>query len=78
MSYKFFQNLKCEYFPYRTGIDKADFNCLFCYFPFYFLDDCGGKCKYLKGLKVCTDFNYIRNRDNYQNIIDKLRKVLRK
>lgn len=54
MSYKFFQNRKCPYFPCHD-IDEDRMNCLFCYCPLYALKDkCGGDFIYLKnGIKSC-------------------------
>lgn len=47
--FKFYQNNQCEYFPCHN-IEKSeekDFNCLFCYYPLYLIEDCGGNYKYL-------------------------------
>ena len=56
MSYKFFQNKACEYFPCHD-IDEDKMNCLFCYCPLYALQDkCGGKPKFLEnGIKSCEN-----------------------
>lgn len=54
MSYKFFQNTECPYFPcHDISVDKM--NCLFCYCPLYALgDQCGGDFIYLdNGIKSC-------------------------
>ena len=32
-----------------------DFNCMFCYCPLYFLEDCGGNYTYIKGIKDCSN-----------------------
>ena len=55
MSYKYFQNRECEYFPCHS-CDGEDFNCLFCYCPLYCLADrCGGHFTYTpEGLKDCS------------------------
>ena len=37
---KFFKNIDCEYYPCHKNIDEI--NCLFCYCPLYFFDNCGG------------------------------------
>ena len=54
MSYKFFQNKACPYFPCHD-IDEDEMNCLFCYCPLYVLrDECGGDFIYLdNGIKSC-------------------------
>lgn len=53
----FFQNLKCPHFPCHTGVDKTEFNCLFCYCPLYALgSECGGNFVYTKkGYKNCVN-----------------------
>ncbi|MCL2177308.1 MAG: cysteine-rich small domain-containing protein [Firmicutes bacterium] len=64
MSYKFFQNRACEFFPCHEvkevdlGIDFGgsleNFNCLFCFCPLYNLKDecgnytCGGEFKLIQ------------------------------
>ena len=51
MSFKFFQNKKCEYFPCHQT-DKI--NCLFCFCPLYNYD-CGGDYIVLdNGIKDCS------------------------
>lgn len=61
----FITNTECPYFPCHTGIDPADFNCLFCFCPLYMLGpECGGNFRYnAKGAKVCTDCNLPHRRD---------------
>ena len=55
MSYRYFQNRDCEFFPCHSS-DGEDFNCLFCYCPLYALGDrCGGNYRYLEnGIKDCS------------------------
>lgn len=53
-SYKFFQNRACQYFPCHKGADCESFNCLFCYCPLYFLEECGGDAMWREGFKDCT------------------------
>lgn len=56
MSYKFFQNKECEYFPCHD-VEEDNFNCMFCYCPMYFLK-CPGKFTLLpdnrKDCSKCT------------------------
>lgn len=52
-SYKFFQNRACIYFPCHEGVREEDFNCLFCYCPLYFMEDCGGNFEDKGGIKSC-------------------------
>lgn len=72
MSYQFFQNSECEYFPcHKISKDREnDFNCLFCYCPLHHLDDCGGSFVILQnGWKDCTsctkphfEYDYIQTK----------------
>ena len=73
MSYRFFNNNKCEYFPCHKTNDPENFNCLFCYCPLYALKDkCGGNFRYTeKGIKDCTNCTLPHKRDNYDYIIGK-------
>ena len=75
MSYKYFQNKECEYFPCHKVDEnkKCEFNCLFCFCPLYCMEDCGGNYKILpSGLKDCT--SCILPHYNYDYIIKKLMK----
>ncbi len=56
MSYKFYQNRDCEFFPCHK-IDEDKMNCLFCYCPLYALKDkCGGNPTFLgNGVKSCEN-----------------------
>ena len=54
-SYRFFANTACVYRPCHEVDDVEDFNCLFCYCPLYFLEDCGGNNKNNNGIKDCSD-----------------------
>ncbi len=73
MSYKFFQNRECEYFPcHKIRKEKeADFNCLFCYCPLHHRSDCGGQYTILEnGWKDCSSCT--RPHFNYEKILDKI------
>ena len=65
MSYKYFQNKECEFFPCHKIEDQ---NCLFCFCPLYSLE-CGGDFILEKGVKYCDRcvFNHIP--ENYDMII---------
>lgn len=78
MSYKFFNNNKCEYFPCHKTNDLENFNCLFCYCPLYALKDkCGGNFRYTeKGIKDCTNCTLPHKRDNYDYIIGKFQEIV--
>ena len=74
-SYRFFENKECEYFPCHQGLEN--FNCLFCYCPMYWKDDCPGNPQYIekngKPLKVCTDCTFPHQPQNYEAIIECLK-----
>ena len=75
-SYRFFENKECQYFPCHEEI--TDFNCLFCYCPLYRLEHCPGKPQYLEkngaAIKVCTDCTFPHKPENYDTIIELLKK----
>ena len=77
MSYKFFSNTKCEYFPCHKTNDPENFNCLFCYCPLYALKDkCGGNFSYTeKGIKNCTNCTLTHQRKNYDYVIGKFKEI---
>lgn len=68
--YRQVQNRLCEYFPCHSGIDEAEFNCMFCYCPLYGLKDaCGGHFHYLEnGVKDCSQCGLPHQRDGYNHI----------
>ena len=78
MSYKYFDNKECEYFPCHKGANSDNFNCLFCYCPLYALgEECGGNTTYLEnGVKDCSNCTFPHNKDNYNKIMEKLGKVV--
>ena len=78
MSYRFFNNNKCEYFPCHKTNEPENFNCLFCYCPLYALKDkCGGNFRYTeKGIKDCTNCTLPHKRDNYDYIIGKFQEIV--
>jgi Zn-finger protein len=73
MSYKHFQNTKCEYFPCHKHVNDNQFNCLFCYCPLYTFDNCGGSYDILSnGWKDCSKCTIPHNKDMYDYIVNKL------
>lgn len=76
-SHQFFENRECRYFPCHSGL--TDFNCLFCYCPLYPLEECEGNPRYVekegKRIKVCTDCTFPHQSENYERILEALRKV---
>lgn len=70
-SSSYFSNKACKYYPCHKGIDNM--NCLFCYCPMYFLDECLGNPTYIekegKKIKVCTNCVFPHKRENYDIIM---------
>lgn len=74
-SYRFFCNQDCQYFPCHKTEKPDEFNCLFCFCPLYFFDDCGGRFTVLEsGVKDCTNCLIPHNPKGYDHILKKLRK----
>lgn len=71
MSYKFFQNKECEYFPCHPTEHLEDFNCLFCFCPLYSNGEmCGGNFSILSnGVKDCSRCIFPHKRENYDRVI---------
>ena len=67
----FFRNVDCAYFPCHPGVDKAAFNCLFCYCPLYALGpDCGGDYAYTAtGVKDCSGCTRLHQGDGGVRIV---------
>lgn len=78
MSYKFFSNTECEYFPCHKTNDLENFNCLFCYCPLYALKDkCGGNFKYTeKGIKDCSNCTLPHKRNNFEYLVNKFQEIV--
>ena len=73
-SSRFFRNTACAYFPCHAGADPETFNCLFCYCPLYFLEDCGGTWRDLHGIKDCTACLRPHRPEGYDEILTRLRR----
>lgn len=54
-SYRFYTNKECKYFPCHKVENTESYNCMFCYCPLYFLEECGGKHENKYGIKDCTN-----------------------
>ncbi len=54
-SYRFYNNKDCQYLPCHNVKDENKFNCMFCYCPLYFMEECGGNHKDNNGVKDCSD-----------------------
>lgn len=81
MSYKFFQNTECPYFPCHKGVKKEEFNCLFCYCPLYALGrECGGNFAYLdSGIKSCMGCSKVhKSEQSYEHVMSKIGLLIEK
>ena len=77
MSYRFFRNTDCEYFPCHKGADQEKFNCLFCFCPLYALgENCGGNFRYTEeGLKDCSNCRFPHIPENYESICSRFSEI---
>ncbi len=74
MSYRYFENKDCEYYPCHK---TKKLNCLFCFCPLYFLD-CEGNFKMIEAedgsiIKDCSNCTIPHCRDGYDYVIKKLK-----
>ncbi len=77
--FKFFSNVKCEYFPCHETDDLASFNCLFCFCPAYALgDQCGGDFRYDNedGIKDCSDCMIPHQKDSYEFMTERAKMII--
>ena len=72
MSYQYFKNNTCEYYPCHK---LAEINCLFCFCPLYNLD-CGGRFSFTdNGKKDCMNCLLPHGADGYEYVIEKLERT---
>ena len=78
--FKFFSHKECEFFPCHKTSNQNDFNCIFCYCPLYALGEkCGGNFVYTKnGVKDCSNCIFPHKRENYDAVIEKFGKIVKK
>ena len=74
LSFKYFQNKDCEYYPCH---DSERINCLFCFCPLYNMD-CGGNFKIINGkdgekIKDCTECLIPHSEGGYDYVIKRLK-----
>ena len=74
-SYRFYTNKDCKYLPCHDVKDVDKFNCMFCYCPLYFLDDCGGNYKDNHGIKDCSNCLIPHGPNGYDIINKKIMEV---
>lgn len=72
MSYKFFQNRDCEFYPCHELSDTDNFSCLFCYCPLHAFN-CPGDYSILNGIKDCSKCTMPHKEHNYDTIINFLK-----
>ena len=75
-NFKYFSHKKCEYYPCHKTENPEEFSCLFCYCPLYAMGkQCGGNFSYLEnGVKDCTDCLVPHRRENYDYMMEQMRK----
>lgn len=71
--HSFYRNTACAYFPCHKGVDEAEFNCLFCYCPLYWLEDCGGNPAMRGPVKDCTGCTVPHGPGGYERVLARLR-----
>lgn len=74
-SFRFYTNKSCRYLPCHDVEDVENFNCLFCYCPLYFLDDCGGNYKNNHGIKDCSNCLIPHRPNGYDYITNKIAEI---
>lgn len=71
-SHKFYRNIACKYFPCHKVENEEEFNCMFCYCPLYFLEECGGNYIINRGIKSCLNCILPHRPNGYDYINKKL------
>ena len=81
-SEKYFENVACPYYPCHKFPDTEGpihMNCLFCFCPLYHMENCPGNPTYKekngKIIKVCTNCTFPHIRDNYEIVMDTMRRA---
>lgn len=75
MSYRYFENRDCEYYPCHK---MEEMNCLFCFCPLYREEDCGGDFVIITGkdgekVKDCSGCHMPHTKEGYDRIIGHLK-----
>ncbi|WP_028588389.1 cysteine-rich small domain-containing protein [Desulfocurvus vexinensis] len=73
-SHRFFRNTACAYFPCHEVDDETQFNCLFCFCPLYWLEDCDGTPAFRGGVKDCTGCTLPHAPQGYDTVLARLRR----
>lgn len=69
----YFCNTDCQYFPCHKVTDDSFFNCLFCFCPLYWLEDCGGNPANRDGIKDCTGCTVPHSPGGYEHVLKRLK-----
>lgn len=78
-NHKFYQNKGCKFFPCHDDVEEKNFNCLFCFCPLYFYDDCGGNYELMENdHKDCSNCTIPHSRNGYEYIINKISEIMEK
>jgi len=75
-SYKYYENKACQFFPCHEDVweEQGVHNCLFCYCPLYFKEDCGGDFTMVEEVKPlyvkdCSNCTKNHDKDSYEFIV---------
>lgn len=72
-SQAWFSNVECGFYPCHRELMEQ--NCLFCFCPLYWFDDCGGTyTRTEKGVKDCSGCIRPHRIDGYDEILREIRK----
>lgn len=74
-SYRFYTNKDCKFLPCHRVKNTEDFNCMFCYCPLYFLEDCGGNYEDSYGIKDCSNCLIPHKPNGYDYINKKIEEI---
>jgi len=74
-SHRYFRNVDCAYFPCHEVKNPEEFNCLFCYCPLYFIEDCGGNNEDKYGIKDCSNCLIPHKPNGYDYINKKIMEI---
>ncbi|MBU1002286.1 MAG: cysteine-rich small domain-containing protein [Proteobacteria bacterium] len=74
--HRYIRNADCQYFPCHKVADDSFFNCLFCFCPLYWLENCGGNPGYREGIKDCTGCTLPHKPGGYEHVIERLKQEI--
>jgi Zn-finger protein len=70
--YPYFRNTNCHYFPCHRSENEKYLNCLFCYCPLYFFEDCGGHPVTRGKIKDCSNCDKPHRPGGYEYVMGRL------